>query len=169
GLVEIVVLAAGKAPRLGTGDGLAAFADEGGAAAAQSVDRDLVLAAHLLAGVAEDFRAVGVFIDDGEVVVDVAELGTGADLPAAHAVAAHRILVAQGPGADVEVVDVLLDVEIARQPGEVIPVAHLPFHVGPVFLPRKHPDAATQVVRLQGTDVPDGAVVQPAHYFPISV
>ena len=63
------------------------------------------------------------------------------------------------PGADVEEVDVLLDVEIAREPGEVVPVAHLPGHVGPVGLPRLDPDAAAVVVGLQRVNVADLAVV----------
>jgi hypothetical protein len=36
--------------------------------------------------------------------------------------------------ADVEVVNVLLDVEVARQPSEVVPVPHLVKHVGPAGL-----------------------------------
>ena len=39
--------------------------------------------------------------------------GAGADLPAAHADGPHRVLVLHHPGADVEEVDVLLDVEVA--------------------------------------------------------
>ena len=55
--------------------------------------------------------------------------------------ASNRIFVLHDPGADIEIVDVLLDVEVARQPGEVVPVAHLPFHVGPVGLAWLNPDA----------------------------
>src|SRR5262249_48864228 len=90
-----------------------------------------------------------------------------ADLAAAYADALRRILVAHGPGADVEVVDVLLDVEVAGQPGEVVPVAHLPFHVGPVLLAREHPDTAAQIVGLKATDVADGAVVDAANHLAV--
>ena len=51
--------------------------------------------------------------------------GAGADLPAAHADRAHRVPVDR-PVDDVDVVDVLLDDVVARQPGEVQPVADLP-------------------------------------------
>ena len=88
----------------------------------------------LLPAVAEEPGAVGVLVDDREVVVDVAVLRPGADLPAAHADGLDRVRVLHDPGADVEEVDVLLDVEVAGEPGEVVPVAHLLGHVGPVRL-----------------------------------
>ena len=91
----------------------------------------------------------GVLVDDREVVVDVAVLRPGAHLPAAHADGLDRVLVLHHPGADVEEVDVLLDVEVAREPGEVVPVAHLVLHVGPVRLPRLGPAAAAVVVGLK--------------------
>ena len=71
------------------------------------------------------------------------------------------ILVLHHPGADVEEVDVLLDVEVAGEPGEVVPVAHLPVHVGPVGLALLDPDAAAVVVGLQRVDLADRAVVDP--------
>ncbi len=48
------------------------------------------------------------------VVEDVAELGPGADLPAADADGFHRRFVAHHPGRLVQAVNVLLDVVIAR-------------------------------------------------------
>src|SRR5262249_13006080 len=69
---------------------------------------------------------VGVFVVNGEMVVDVAELRAGALLPTAHADRADGVGV-QRPVDHVEVMDVLLDDVVAGQPGEVEPVAQLPF------------------------------------------
>ena len=63
--------------------------------------------------------AVRVLVVDREVVEDVAVLGSGADLPAAHADGASTGCVPQRPVDDVEVVDVLLDDVVAGEPGEV--------------------------------------------------
>ena len=126
---------------------------------AHHLDAHVVLAARLLPAVAEEPGAVGVLVDDGEVVVDVAVLRAGAHLPAAHADGLDRVLLLHDPGADVEEVDVLLDVEVARQPGEVVPVAHLVSHVGPARLPRLVPAAAAVVVGQQRDDLADRAVV----------
>src|SRR5207249_1091023 len=101
-----------------------------GAAAAGDRLGDIAVAALDLAALALHVDAVGILVVDGEVIEDVAELGAGADLAAAQADAADGMAVAQGPVDDVEVVDVLLADVVARQPGEVEPVAHLPFDIG---------------------------------------
>ena len=108
---------------------------------------------------------VGVLVDDGEVIVDLAVLGTGQHLPAAHADGPDGVLVLHHPGAGVEHVDVLLDVEVAGEPGEVVPVAHLVRHVGPVGLPGLVPSAAAVVVGEQRDNVADRPVVDPADGF----
>jgi hypothetical protein len=56
-------------------------------------------------------------------------------------------------------VHVLLDVEIARQPGEVVPVPHLIQHLGPVGLLGLVPASASVVVGQERDDVTDGSVV----------
>src|SRR5262249_11398393 len=124
----------------------------------------VVGAVGLLAAHAEALDAVAVLVGDGHVVVDVAELRAGAHLAAARAVAARRVLVAHHPGHLVQAVHVLLDVEVARQPGEVQPVAQLPLHVAPALLAGPVPQRAGVVGALQGEDVPDGVVVDPAHH-----
>src|SRR6202044_1479080 len=119
------------------------------------VDRAVVL----LAAAAERLHAVGIFIDHSHVVEDVPVFWLGAGLPAARAAARDGILVPHRPGRLVEAVDVLFDVEIARQPREVEPVANLPFHVGPAGLPRVVPQAVRVVAGLHGDDVADRALV----------
>src|SRR5207253_7876192 len=95
---------------------------------------------------------------------DVAVFAPRADLPAAEADGFDGVFTLQ-PRADIEVVDVLLDVEITREPGEVVPVAHLPSHVAPLRLPRLDPDRAAIVVGLQILDFADLAVVNPLDRF----
>src|SRR5207302_7569074 len=70
-------------------------------------------------------------------------------LPAPHADSPDRVLVLHHPGAEVEEVDVLLDVEVAGEPGEVVPVPHLVGHLGPVGLPGLVPSATAVVVRSE--------------------
>ena len=53
----------------------------------------------------------------------------------------------------------LLDVEVARQPGEVVPVSHLIQHVGPVGLARLGPAAAAVVVGEERRHLADRPVV----------
>src|SRR5262249_28584659 len=90
---------------------------------------------------------------------DVAELLAGAGLASARADALDGVGVAHDPGADVEVVDVLLDVEVAGEPGVVVPVAHLPGHLAHVIGALATPDGAAQIVGLQGDDLADRPVV----------
>src|SRR4030095_1138868 len=109
---------------------------------------------------------VRIFVDTRVMVVDIAILGTGPDLSTADPERSDRVLVFHRPGADIEVVHVLLDIEVARQPGEGVPVAHLPLHVAPAGLARLHPDRAAEVPRFQRPDLPERAVVYPLHCLP---
>ncbi len=59
----------------------------------------------------------------------------------------------------------LLDVVVARQPGEVRPVAHLPFHVGHAGGAFAMPEGPGEIVGVQGRDVADGAVMDAADGF----
>src|SRR5262249_14619032 len=128
---------------------------------AQHLGADLVGAAHLLPAGGQQLRPALVLVGDREVVIDMAVFRPGPLLPAAGADGPGRVTVLHRPRAGVEQVDVLLDVEVARQPGEVVPVAHLPDHVAPVALTRLDPDRPTVVGRLQDEDLADGAVTDP--------
>src|SRR5204863_5349540 len=57
----------------------------------------------------------------------------------------------------------LLDVEVAGEPGEVIPVAHLVLHFGRVGQTFTIPDRGGVVGALQRDNVADGAVVNTAN------
>src|SRR4051794_20428527 len=103
------------------------------------------------------------------MIVDVAVFGPGANLPAARSITADRIAVTHDPGGNVEIVDVLLHVEIAGEPGEVVPIPHLPRHVGPTLFARPNPDAAAKVVGDDGDWIADGPVVDAANRVAIGV
>src|SRR5262249_35666034 len=107
---------------------------------------DVVLAAALLPAIAEELYTVGVLIHHGKMIVYMAVLRGGAHLTTAQADGADRVFVLHHPGANIQEVDVLLDVEIAAEPGEVVPVAHLPDHVGPAGLARLDPDRPAIVI-----------------------
>jgi hypothetical protein len=64
-------------------------------------------------------------------------------------------------------VDVLLDIVIAGEPGEVVPVADLPLGVGPLGLAVDDPDLAAVPVALGVDDIADGAVVDAADGFAV--
>src|SRR5271166_1378505 len=96
------------------------------------------------------------------VVEYVAEPGAGADLPPTHADCPGRIAALHNPCADVEKVNVLLDVEVAGKPCVVIPVACLPVHVGVTGHARPGPDCPAVIIGLEGVDLPQGAVVDSA-------
>ena len=76
-----------------------------------------------------------------------------------------RGLVVHGPGHRVEPVDGLLDDVVAAEPGVVVPVAHLVFHLGLALFPGPPgvPDAGRVVGRLDRRDRPDLAAVDPGH------
>ncbi len=93
------------------------------------------------------------------MIEDVAELGAGAHLAAAQADGACRMALAQRPVDDVKVVDMLLANMIAGKPGEIEPVADLPFHVGHLRRAGGVPKVALVPVAAGAGDVADGAVV----------
>src|SRR5512135_1066760 len=123
---------------------------------------DVVLAAVDLAAHAQDVDALGIFVVDREVVEDVAVGRAGADLAAAHADGADRVGV-ERPVDHVEVVDVLLADVVAREPGEVEPVAELPFHVAPARLAGLHPEAPLVPEAAARGDLADRAVAESSH------
>ena len=96
------------------------------------------------------------------VVEDVAEFRFVPELAPSDADGLHRVFPA-GPGADVEIVDMLLNVEVAGEPGVIIPVAELVVHVGPSGLALLVPDGAAVVVGVEGVQVSDVAVVDALH------
>ena len=98
----------------------------------------IVGTAVLLPAVAEALHAAGIFVHDAVMIEDIAELRRGAHLAAAEADCPDRVFVSHRPCHLVEAMDVLLDIVVAGEPGEVEPVAALPFHVGPARLPRGH-------------------------------
>src|SRR5262245_16498469 len=52
----------------------------------------------------------------------------------------------------------LLDVEVAGEPGVIEPIAYLIFHVAPAFAASVMPERAGIVSALNGDDIADGAV-----------
>ena len=119
--------------------------------------RAVLLPAH-----ASDASAVGVFELHREMVEDVPVRGVRAALPAAHRDRFDGMR-AERPVRHVDVVDVLLDDVVAREPGEVEPVPDLPLDVRPGGLARLHPQPALVPVDFRGHEVADGAGVDPLH------
>ncbi len=89
------------------------------------------------------------------------EFRVGAELTSAHAGRLDR-RGAQHPVRDVDVVDVLLDNVIAREPCEVQPVAQLPLGVGPRRLTVAVPQAALIPEHLARHDLADRAIFNPS-------
>jgi hypothetical protein len=58
------------------------------------------------------------------MIVNVAILVAGEHLAATHAHRLDRVLLLHDPRADIEEMDVLLDVEVAGEPCEVVPIPH---------------------------------------------
>ena len=117
-----------------------------------------------VAAAAEGFDAVGVLVDDREMIVDVAVLRVGALLPAAGAAGADGGHVLHRPRHLIERVDVLLDVEVAREPREVVPVPHLVLHFGHSGRSRPHPYPRGVPHGGERRDVADRAIVDAAHH-----
>ncbi len=120
---------------------------------------DFVVAVIDLAALAEHADAVGVFEFDGEVVVDMAIDGGGTGLAPAEAGGADGVGL-EDPVDDIEVMDVLFDDVITAEPGEVVPVAELPFDIGPAGFTVDDPDFATVPVGAGFDDIADGAVLE---------
>src|SRR5690348_895209 len=93
------------------------------------------------------------------MVEDMPKFGLDSHLASADAEGLDRRFVLQHPGGLIEDMDLLLDDVIAREPGEVEPVAQLPLHVAPLALARIVPEGAAVVVGVDGDDLADGAVV----------
>ena len=75
---------------------------------------------------------------------------------------AHR------PVDDVDVVDVLLDDVVAREPGEVEPVAALPLHLAHAGRALLHPQVALVPVALRRDDLADLAVLDALHHLEVA-
>lgn len=110
-----------------------------------------------LAGGVEGAGAVVVFVDRGEVVEDVAAFVAGAGGAASQAIDASGDAVVHCPGHAVDGVDGLLNDVVAADPGEVPPVAHLEFHVGPAGLAGALGESAGVVCGVDGDDVADAS------------
>ncbi len=102
----------------------------------------------LLAALAIQFCAVLVGELDEVIVVDLADAAVVAAVAASHAVGLDG-MIALGPVAHVDIVDVLLDDVIAAKPDEMIPVAHLVLHLGLARLARANPDGSAVPVAAQ--------------------
>lgn len=63
------------------------------------------------------------------------------------------------PNADIDVVDVLFDDMVAAEPGEVEPVAELPFEIGHIWSAVDAPESALVPVAPHGDDVTDCSVL----------
>ena len=124
----------------------------------------IVSATRLLPAVAEETHAIIVGVCNAVMIVDIAEFGIGPHLSSPHADRSVRVA-ADDPGTDVKVVDMLFDIEVTAQPGEVVPIAHLPMHVGPFRLARFVPDAASIIVGHQRVNRADCTIVQPLDRF----
>ena len=118
-----------------------------------------------VAALAEHVAAIRVFVLDGVVVKNLAVVDAGTNLAAAQSLATRR-MGALNPVDDVKIVDVLLIDVVAAQPDEVVPVAHLVFHLGELAsssllkaLAVTHPYAAAVPVGTCGDDIADGTVL----------
>src|SRR5690606_30777759 len=98
---------------------------------------------------------------DREMIVYVAVHRVGPKEPSARAGCADRVLVSHRPDDFIDAVDVLLGDVISAEPGEVEPVAELPFHVAPAFLAGLHPKTSREIAASSGDDVADAT----AKYF----
>src|SRR5208337_5523122 len=153
-LVHVAVLTAGL---LCTDPGIAippfvlardgAAKDVSRALGAEDIVLHLVGSVHPVAAVMIAANALGILVNDREVVPDVAVLGIGARLPAAHAPAADRRFVAHHPVHRVDTVDGLLDDVIAREPAIVIPVMQLVLHKFAARGPSRSGDGGIAVLR----------------------
>src|ERR1019366_666921 len=121
---------------------------------------------------AQDVHVIRIGVVDREVIEDIAELRPGANLSAAHAEAAGRMAIARGtaerPVDDIEVVDVLFTDVIAGEPGEVKPIADLPFDIGHVGGAGGVPETALIPVAAGGGDGADVAAVDVLHRFDVA-
>ena len=115
-------------------------------------------------GVAEKLGSVFVLVDHGMVVEDVTEFLIRPDLPPTHTYCFDRVS-PLGPGANVEEVNVLLDVKIPGEPSVVIPVAHLVMHVRPVGLTFLVPNRAPVIICLKREQVTNSTCLESPDQF----
>ena len=127
---------------------------------------EAVPAAGDLPAEAEHARAVGEEVFHGMVIVDLADARRSG--PAGRPTPGPDRMALLDPVADVDVVNVLLDVVVAAQPGEMIPVLHLVLHFGLARLAGPVPDARGVEVDRQVLHVADGAVVDALDRFPVA-
>src|SRR5260370_15113596 len=119
--------------------------------------RFIVVATGLLAAIVETARSVFILINNGEVVVDIAQRGP--HLAAAVAGYPRGWRVAHRPGHHVEAVDRLLDDMVAGEPTELIPVAQLHLQVGPIGFANGHIFDRRGVIRgINRGEFTDGAI-----------
>ena len=104
-------------------------------------------------------NVVGILVNDFEVVKNVAILFRCPGLPTPMSDGFERGLIFHRPSQFIDCVNGLLDDVVAGKPGEIEPIADLPFHVGPACLARPGPEPACIVNAVMGTDVADGAFV----------
>ena len=104
---------------------------------------------------------LGILVEDVDVIEDIAFVV--GELPAAVADRLERQDAVHGPGDLVDAVTGLFDQPIAGQPGEVIPVADLPFDVahagGPTLAGGMGFHGAGQIRGIDGANVANGAVM----------
>ena len=81
------------------------------------------------AGTGRTILPTGIFVNHGKVIVDVS-IHRSAALAGRRTQTLHGRFVVHGPSPFIQTVNVLLDDVIAGEPGEIQPVAKLPFHVG---------------------------------------
>src|SRR5262249_29494608 len=160
---QVVLL--GHSPLLCAGNGVFVYLAEP-FGAVQGLGNTVFAMGHLPAVAGHPYTA-GILVVNSEVVVDVAVDRIDTHLPSAETNGAHR-LSAQGPVRTVEIVDVLLHNVVAAQPGEVIPIAHLPLHIAPPFLLGMDPDGSLVPVDARHGDFADSPVLDALHCLEIA-
>src|SRR5687767_2251899 len=92
------------------------------------------------------------------VIVNFAILFSCANLTAAHSLSFYRIGAFE-PIHHINIMNVLLGDVIATQPVEIIPIAHLVFHLGLTGLAHLYPNAIIIPPGLAGGNVSDHAIL----------
>src|SRR5262249_23608219 len=125
------------------------FFDVAASLGARDPGRNVIGAVLLLATGMHVLPAIGVVVDDGVVIEDLASVrvvrGAEARLPTAQADRRRRRSILHGPQPLVDAMDGLLDEVIAREPSPEIPVAELVLHVAPALLADHGPRFAGRV------------------------
>src|SRR5699024_4115660 len=102
------------------------------------------------------------------VVKYLAGIRTGAHFSPAHTLGRNGIFI-QHPVGHINVVDMLFHNVIAAQPGKIIPVAHLVFHLILVWLPWAYPDTRTVPVHLPADNISNLAIADALQCLTIAV